>query len=209
MTGDFTFDIRIINKLALESQTNSKEHSIIRRRISWLIGKWIVVKASNTVRPIIYDILLTLLKPEQDIVVKLTAVSDLRICIDDFDFISEQFQPYLPQTLHSFMSLLDDVDEFENKLKILNCLIAIAERMEGLFLITYLGQIVPFISTIIQVLTDLWSRSEGQNIFRTSIVTILTKLIIALRSESHQLHHVVLPILKQSLDTTNVSYFYI
>ena len=95
------------------------------------------------------------------------------------------------------MKLLAEVDEFDSKLMILNCLIVIAERMEG--------QIVPFIPSILQAFTELWDRSEGQNLFRTSIVTILTKLIVALRADSFQLNHVVFPILKQSLDISNVN----
>lgn len=99
------------------------------------------------------------------------------------------------------MSLINDVDDFDSKHKILNSLIVISERMEG--------QIAPYVTTILQVLTDLWESSEGQHLVRTSIVTILTKLIIALRAESYRLNHIVLPILKQSLDTSDPGHLYL
>ena len=64
-------------------------------------------------------------------VVRLTAVTDLQICIDDFDFHADLFQPFLSQTLDAFMVLLTDVDEISSKLKIVNCMIIIIERMES------------------------------------------------------------------------------
>lgn len=70
----FLHDLRAVSKLSNECQSKSKELSIIRRRISWVIGKWVVVKASKSTRPVIYQILLTLLDADQDIVVRLAAV---------------------------------------------------------------------------------------------------------------------------------------
>jgi hypothetical protein len=192
----FNFDEWVMQKLVNESQSQGQETSILRRRIAWVIGKWVVVKASKDLRPILYQILLTLLGREQDLVVRLTAITNLRVCLDDFDFEGTPFQQFLPLILDLTMQLIDDVDEFESKLKILSCIIVISERMEG--------HIVPFIGPILQVLPGLWNRSEGQSLFRTSIVTILTKLTISLRSESNQLHPIILPIMRESLDTTNV-----
>jgi hypothetical protein len=174
---------------------------IIRRRIALVIASWVGVKSSKAARPLIYRIYLLYLHPKEDLVVRLTTVSCLRLVLDDFDFEAVEFAPFLTQFTDCFMHLLNDVDEFESKMKIINCLIVVIERMEG--------QILPSVSPLLMILPDLWNRSEGQNLFRSSIVTIIAKLVKTLRVESHQLLPMVLPILQESLDVTKPGHLYL
>ena len=78
-----------------------------------------------------YQILTSFLDPQEDLVVKLTAVGALKVVLDDFDFQLPFFLPYLQQSVDAFMILLSNVDEFDSKLRIINCLIVLIERMEG------------------------------------------------------------------------------
>ncbi|KAI8911068.1 armadillo-type protein [Gorgonomyces haynaldii] len=188
----------LIKTLTLEAQQDS---NILKRRISWLIGKWIPVKVSKQVRTQLYQILTHLLDPSQDLVVRLTAVTDLRICVDDFDFEPLDFKAFVQPILSQFLQLLQDTDEFESKMKILQVIIIIAERMEG--------EIVPFVQPLLQLIPELWQRSEGQNLFRASIVTIMTKLVKSLKRDSLHLHQMVYPVIQQSLDTTNPGHLYL
>ena len=47
--------------------------------------------------------------------VRLSSAQALRSCLDDFDFIPEQFAPYMQDTFHSLFTLLKDVRESDNK----------------------------------------------------------------------------------------------
>jgi hypothetical protein len=178
-----------------EVQNTENDFRIVKRRISNVLGKWISVKCSKDKRPIVYEILLFLLQ-SKDFVVRLTAVHDLRLVVDDFDFEADKFQKYVQPAVDLLLKLMGEVDEYDSKLKIIQCLIVIVERMEGAFV----ASVVP----LVQILPELWTRSEGQNMFRTSIVGIIATLVKTLRAESYQLYPIVFPILSESLDTAKV-----
>lgn len=169
---------------------------IVKRRISNIMGRWVSVKCAKESRTILYQSLLQLLNAQEDLVVRMTAVSDLGKVVDDFDFDITYFTPFLQQFVDLLMELLLKVDEFDSRLKIINSLIIIIERMDG--------QMLPSVVQLIQIIPDLWNRSADQHMFRNSIVTILTKLVQSLRQESHQLHPIVVPIIKESLNTSSV-----
>ncbi|KAK6098360.1 hypothetical protein MT418_002396 [Batrachochytrium dendrobatidis] len=187
--------------LVHEVSRKEPEFKIIRRRVACIIGQWVQVKAPEDLRSTLYQILLSLMDRDEDLVVRLSAVINLQRCVDDFDFQPQSFQPYLESNVTAFIQLLEDVDEFENKMKIINCLVVIIERMDE--------QILPHISPILHVLPQLWERSESENLFRASIVTVIGKLLKALRSESIKLNEIVMPILQQSVDTSKPGHLYL
>lgn len=199
------FDSWISTVLVLEVQNKGVENKIIRRRISLLISDWVTVKSSKDARQILYSILQELLSPEEDLVVRLTAIISLRHTLDDFDFEQESFNPFLKQFVDLFMQLLRDVDEFDSKMKIIDSLIVLIERMDG----QGSNIILPSISPLLEILPQLWSRSEDQNLFRCSLVSIISKLVKTLRSESHQLNSIVYPILAEGLDTTHPGHIHL
>ncbi|KAJ3362561.1 Importin-11 [Kappamyces sp. JEL0680] len=195
------FDDWLNGRLLGESQIKDENWTIMRRRIAIVVSSWVGIKSSKGNRHTIYQMLLSFLQPEEDLVVRLTSVTSLRVVLDDFDFEVAVFAPFLSRVTDCFMRLLGDVDEFDSKMKIINCLIVVIERMEG--------QILPSVTPLLQILPDLWMRSDGQNLFRSSIVTIVAKLVKTLRGESQQLHPMVIPILQESLDTTKPGHLYL
>jgi hypothetical protein len=184
----------------MESKVDVQGSNIIKRSITVVISNWIGVQSSKIYRGIVYEILLFYLQ-QSDIVLRLSSVSALQIVLDDFDFEMATFAPFLNHYISSFMKLLEDVDEFDSKLKIINCLIVIIERMEG--------QIFPYITPLIEILPTFWGNSEGQNMFRASIVSIIAKLVKTLRGESYQLIHMVLPVLHTSLDVSSPGHLHL
>ncbi|OAJ38852.1 hypothetical protein BDEG_22751 [Batrachochytrium dendrobatidis JEL423] len=116
--------------LVHEVSRKEPEFKIIRRRVACIIGQWVQVKAPEDLRSTLYQILLSLMGRDEDLVVRLSAVINLQRCVDDFDFQPQSFQPYLESNVTAFIQLLEDVDEFENKMKIINCLVVIIERMD-------------------------------------------------------------------------------
>jgi hypothetical protein len=60
-------------------------YPIIKRRIAWLIGKWVLEECTPPTNPLIWEILAHLLRdrgPSTDTVVRLTAATALKDCID-------------------------------------------------------------------------------------------------------------------------------
>lgn len=49
--------------------------------MTWLIGCWVGVKMSQDLRPTLCEVLLTLLQPTEDLVVRFEAANTLRIYI--------------------------------------------------------------------------------------------------------------------------------
>lgn len=148
---------------------SSPNLSILRRRVAWCIGQWIGVNAGKAVRANVYQVLLTLMS-DSDTLVRLTAVSSLKTCVDDWDFEVEVFSPYFAQTVGLFTRLVADCEEFENKIKVLQCLGVIVERLES--------GIIPFAGTIVEILPPLWDGCGDQHMFRSAIVSILRSLVV-------------------------------
>jgi hypothetical protein len=107
---------------------------------------------------------------DEDVAVRLTAISALRVCVDDFDFDLAAFFDFVEATILSSVKLIAETDEFDSKQTVLQCLTVVVERLEQ--------KIAPYALHIINALAQLWPISEGQNMFRCSIVTLLTKLVV-------------------------------
>lgn len=108
---EFSFDnwlqSTLIHELALPVP-------VLHRRITWLVGQWTGVKVSPDSRPTIYALLRSGLS-SPDVVVRLSSSQALRLCLDDFEFVPEQFLPFMQDTFHFLFGLLQDVRESDNK----------------------------------------------------------------------------------------------
>ncbi len=59
-------------------------YRIVHRRVIWLVGSWVGVKLSASMRPATYDVILALLRDSQDLVVRMEAAYTLQIYILDY-----------------------------------------------------------------------------------------------------------------------------
>lgn len=57
-------------------------YTIVKRRIAWLIGKWVSEECCLPNHPRIWEILVHLISPEIETVVRLTAAAALKDCVD-------------------------------------------------------------------------------------------------------------------------------
>ncbi|KAL1914641.1 uncharacterized protein VTP21DRAFT_8052 [Calcarisporiella thermophila] len=197
------FDGFLVNHLAIEVNNLEQNYRILRRRIAWMIGKWISVKISKVIRPQVYTMLLRLISPETepDLVVRLTAVTALRSSIDEWDFEADSFSPFLRQTVADIARLLQDVDEFDSRMRILNCLSMVIERMEG--------RVIPFAQEIVGLLPPLWNAAGEEHLFKSAILVTLTKLIGSLKEQSSNLHEIVVPLIQHSTDPNQPAHVYL
>ncbi|XP_067934754.1 importin-11-like [Watersipora subatra] len=195
------FDYRLHRYLSTELDETHPNYRIVKRRVVWVIGKWVAVKLSTSSRPIVYELILRLLDRAEDLVVRIEAALTLQAAVDDFEFSYAQFAPYLERSFILLLQLLSDVHSCDSKMKILYVMSFIIEKSGK--------EIAPHCQVLIQCLPALWQQSEQHNMLRCAIVSTLTSLVRGLSSESHQLSHIVLPVIELSTDTSQPAHVYL
>ncbi|RIB09431.1 armadillo-type protein [Gigaspora rosea] len=152
---------------------------------SWLVNNLLVEAANND--------------PNFKIIRRRIAWVIVRV--DEWDFDSERFLPYLDRAITLLTRLIGEVEQFESRMRILNCLSLIVERMEEL--------IAPFADKITNLLPPLWQAAHDEHLFKPAILSILTKLVQALGGESINLHEFIIPIIQYSVDPNGDEYVYL
>ncbi|CAG8528258.1 11592_t:CDS:10 [Ambispora leptoticha] len=112
--------------------------------------------------------------------------------IDEWDFDANVFSEYLDHSVTSLIQIIMVVEQFDTRMKILNCLSVIIERMEE--------KIAPFTQHITSLLPPLWEASRQEPWFKPSILTILTRLVGALKENSSNLQEFIKPLLQYSIN---------
>ncbi|KAF2093794.1 ARM repeat-containing protein [Rhizodiscina lignyota] len=198
------FDGFISATLVPEVQKQVPGYNILRRRIAIVLGQWISVKVSDQSKPLVYQIFQHLLNkddPLNDQVVRVTAGRHFKHIADDWEFKAENFMPYASDTLSQLMALIEEVDLSETKLALLNTISVIVERLEH--------NITPYAERIVSLLPPLWEQSGEEHLMKQSILTILARLINAMKAESRPYHPLVLPIIKGAVEPGSETQVYL
>ncbi|KAF9282312.1 hypothetical protein BGZ68_006073 [Mortierella alpina] len=199
--GAIDFDSWLSGQLSQEVQNAASDFRVIRRRIAWMIGKWVSVNISKDARPTVYTIMLHLLRPDEHLAVRLAAAQNLKACIDDWDFEPATFAPYLEQSVQGLKSVMSQVEEPDSRMRILSCMSIIVERMDE--------HIAPYAQQIIELLPPLWQAAANQNLLQSAILVIMTKLVESLKSQSVGLHALVMPLIRLSVDPSQEAHVYL
>ncbi|KAF9451646.1 ARM repeat-containing protein [Macrolepiota fuliginosa MF-IS2] len=169
-------------------------YPIMKRRIAWLIGKWVSEDCASPANPLIWAILVHLLTdrgPSTDTVVRLTAATALKDCMDTVEFSVDYFLPHLPATISELVRLIGEAETFESKRRVDNALNVVIEQTGS--------QISPFVPIIVQPLPQLWISAGDDWLFKASLLVTVTKLIEAIKDQSMTLGAVVVPLVRESL----------
>ncbi|KAK0337104.1 hypothetical protein LTR59_014300 [Friedmanniomyces endolithicus] len=186
---ELDFDAFIRDVLVVEVQKRGAGWNVLRRRVAILLGQWISVRVSER-RPVyqIFEFLLGRGDPLNDQVVRVTAGRQLSRVVDDWGTKAEELEPCLGSILTSLMALIDEVELTETKMALLNTISVIVERMEH--------RIAPFAEKIVGMLPQLWEASGEEHLMKQAILTILARLVNAMKADSVPLHGMVLPIIR-------------
>lgn len=132
------------------------------------------------------------LNPEEDLGVRLAASNALKQAIDDFQFNSEEFSPFLEPVFSLLFALLKEVNECDTKVRMKN--LAFTFNILKLFLTNFsifqmhvlcvlsfiierVGSgIKPHVGALSSYLPELWQQSEIYNMLRCAIVSTLIHL---------------------------------
>ncbi|XP_063996081.1 importin-11 [Pogoniulus pusillus] len=194
------FDQWFKNQLLAELQVSHNRYKPIRRRVIWLIGQWISVKFKSDLRPVLYEAICNLLQ-DQDLVVRIEAATTLKLTVDDFEFRTDQFLPYLESMFTLLFQLLQEVTQCDTKMHVLHVLSCVIERVNM--------QIQPYIGCLVQYLPLLWKQSEEHNMLRWAILTTLIHLVQGLGAESKNLYPFLLPVIQLSTDVCQPPHVYL
>lgn len=187
---DIDFNQWFTSQLVHELHLTGSNFRIIRRRVIWLIGRWTGVKFSPSLRPTVYGECLQLMRPEEDMTVRLAASTALMSTIDDFDFVSEDFEPFLQSSFSLLFRLLEEAKECETKVRreeeitlqelkligtsilqmnVLNIMSLIVDKMSE--------TINNHVDNLIQYLPMLWEDSANHNMLRCAILATLVSFL--------------------------------
>ncbi|KAM7166992.1 importin-11 isoform 1-T4 [Macrochelys suwanniensis] len=194
------FDQWFKNQLLAELQVSHNRYKPIRRRVIWLIGQWISVKFKSDLRPMLYEAIRNLLQ-DLDLVVRIETATTLKLTVDDFEFRTDQFLPYLESMFTLLFQLLQEVTECDTKMHVLHVLSCVIERVNI--------QIRPYVGCLVQYLPLLWKQSEEHNMLRCAILTTLIHLIQGLGADSKNLYSFLLPIIQLSTDVSQPPHVYL
>ncbi|XP_034176418.1 importin beta11 isoform X1 [Osmia lignaria lignaria] len=198
---EVNFDQWFSTTLKEELKIQSNNYRIIRRRVCWLIGRWTSVKLSAELRPELYELMVEVLSPEEDLGVRLAASDALKLAIDDFQFNPEEFSPYLEPAFSLLFSLLKEVKECDTKMHILYVLSFMIERVGN--------EINPHVGALSSYLPALWQQSEEHNMLRCAIISTLIHLEKALGPDSVVLEPLVVGVIALSCDVNHESHVYL
>ncbi|XP_063036786.1 importin-11 isoform X1 [Melospiza melodia melodia] len=194
------FDQWFKNQLLAELQVSHDRYKPIRRRVIWLIGQWIPVKFQSDLRPILYEAIRNLLQ-DRDLVVRIETATTLKLTVDDFEFRTDQFLPYLESMFTLLFQLLQEVTQCDTKMHVLHVLSCVIERVNM--------QIRPYVGCLVQYLPQLWKQSEEHNMLRCAILTTLIHLVRGLGADSQNLYPFLLPVIQLSTDVSQPPHVYL
>ncbi|XP_036836030.1 importin-11 isoform X2 [Oncorhynchus mykiss] len=133
--------------------------------------------------------------------VRIETATTLKLTVDDFEFRTEQFLPYLESIFSLLFQLLQQVTECDTKMQVLHVISCVIERVNI--------QIRPYVGCLVQYLPLLWKQSEEHNMLRCAILTTLVHLVQGLGAESKNLYLFLLPVIQLSTDVSQPPHVYL
>ncbi|KAK6522888.1 hypothetical protein TWF281_002316 [Arthrobotrys megalospora] len=192
------FNVFLQNILANEVQINQSDYRILRHRIPILIGQWVFVNIDVQHRSTIFRITQHLLNksdPLNDLCVRITAAKSLKASIDEWQFNIESFLPFVDDIFDKLMLLIDEVEETSTKMSLVDVIGLIAERMSH--------NIAPYAHRVVSILPPLWEQTGEEHLFKQSILSILTKIVSAMKDSSLKYQEMVVNLIRYSVSPEN------
>ncbi|KAI0693596.1 ARM repeat-containing protein [Cytidiella melzeri] len=179
LKDEIPFEQWLETTLLPESRETNSSYPIIKRRIAWLIGKWISSDCASPNNSKVWEVLAYLLQDRSEGSDAVTIAFEMG-----------PFLPYLPLVVNELVRLLIEADTMESKRRILGSLNTVIERADT--------HIVPLIGSIAQPLPQLWTAAGEEWLMKGALLETLSKLLGASKEQSSTLIPLVVPLVKES-----------
>ncbi|KAN0097466.1 Armadillo-type fold [Tylopilus felleus] len=182
------------HKLIIEAGETNPNFPIIKRRIAWLIGKWVHDMCTPASDPVVWEILVHLLQDSSSgshDIVRYTAADAIRECVDTVSFDGAVFAPFLPATVTELIKLMSEAQTIEMKQRLaksLNVVVKCADQ-----------QIVPHIQMIAGQIPTLWTAAGEGWLFKAQLLVVVKSLVTSSKQYSISLIPLVVPLVQESL----------
>ncbi|KAH8384850.1 hypothetical protein KR093_010102, partial [Drosophila rubida] len=197
------FGAWLTSQLLAELRIEAPNFRILRRRIIWLVGNWVGVQLPRELRPVAYEACLHLLRPEEDMPIRLAAARTLNLLIDDFEFMPEAFHPYFGALFEALFLLLREAAACDTKIVVLGTMTLLVEKMSE--------YIEPQALQLISYLPLLWRESElnEYNMLRCAIIGTLEQLVRTIRDVPEIMKPFLYSVIELSTDLQQRSHVYL
>lgn len=195
------FNAFFTSTIVRELQSQQPMHGIIRRRIAILLSQWMSLDVSEANRPLVYEVFQHLLDKSielNDETVRITAGKRFSDVVVAWEFNAGQFLHYCAPIMQQLIDLIQEVSLLETKLALLHSVGATIDAMEV--------HITGFADQIISLLPKLWNDNSQENLMKQSVVSILSKLVKAMKSKSGPIHAMMLPTIKLAMEPGSVCF---
>ncbi|XP_030373998.1 importin-11 [Scaptodrosophila lebanonensis] len=195
------FGAWLTSQLLAELRIDAPNFRILRRRIIWLVGHWVGVQLPRELRPVAYEACLHLLRPQEDMPIRLASARTLNVLIDDFEFAPEAFHPYFNALFDALFVLLRESCECDTKIVVLAAMTLLVEKMSEF--------IEPQALQFIAFLPLLWKESEEYNMLRCAIISTLEQLVRTIRDVPEEMKPFLYSVIDLSTDLQQRSHVYL
>ncbi|KAH9846976.1 ARM repeat-containing protein [Lenzites betulinus] len=182
--------------LVAEAQVTDHNYAIVKRRIAWLLGKLVADECLNANNPKLWQVLVHLLQdegPGSDAVVRLTAATAIRECVDSLNFDANVFAPFLPPVVSVLVKLTAEADTLEAKRRITDSLNTVIERAEA--------RIVPLMGIVAEPIPRLWTAAAEDWLFKACLLGTVTKLVESAKEHPNSLSALVVPLVRECFNS--------
>ncbi|KAJ7590824.1 armadillo-type protein [Mycena floridula] len=180
--------------LSSEARDTNPNFPIIKRRIAWLIGKWVLEGCAAPNNPLVWETLGYLMTDRQqgtDVVVRLTAAVAMGECVKAIEFEPEGFEGFLGPTVTQLVALMSEADTLDSKRRVDEALNIVIDASES--------RMIPFIDIVTGPLPGLWGDAGEDWLFKSSLITTVTTLVTAIKEQSTGLGLTIVPLIQETL----------
>jgi hypothetical protein len=172
------------------------DYRILRRRIAILIAKWIPVKIPTSSRPLVYEIFGALIdsdNPLNDMCVRITAVRHFWVVVNDFEFLKDDFLPFVPGLLNKIVKLLQDIDNTYIRAKegVIDTINSICNMIDE--------DIATFADVLVKVICEIWEANEDQYQLKLKLLGNISTIITNTHEQSVRYYATFIPIIQNAV----------
>ncbi|KAJ1971867.1 hypothetical protein H4R35_005007 [Dimargaris xerosporica] len=191
----------IMNKLIPETALQGDFGTVLRRRVLWLLDALVDVSLTRGTRKHVYQLLQDMVQPAQHLVVRMTAVATLHTWVDSLEFYPSDFSPHVEAILTGLAHLLQSLSETECRMKAVNLLSLISDRMEH--------RVAPYANALIGVIGSVWTDATEEHLLCSAILVALAKLVRSMGPMSVDYHELLAGLIHYSTQSDAYGFGYL